>query len=241
MRRRAGIAVALVAMMAAVPLTTGAASASGIRDAGICIPLIYCPQPAPAPTQPAAPADPDPSPSPEESAGPSTPVAPTTPADPAEPEATPAPVDPVAAPVDASAPVFTGVPASMGSESLSFTGLRGISIVSVPTVDGGSVRALKISADSITITGFSLTVRPPDGPGLVTTADTMSLQGDVTVYIGSITASSLGGAPLTIGTDTPPPLTDVEPGLLNVSMGLVGSIADLITYTNTDQRIVEAP
>jgi hypothetical protein len=68
----------------------------------------------------------------------------------------------------------------------------------------------------------------------------MSLQGDVTVYIGSVTASSMGGAPLTLGTDTPPPLTDVEPGLLNVSMGLVGSIADRITYSNTDQRIVAA-
>jgi hypothetical protein len=62
----------------------------------------------------------------------------------------------------------------------------------------------------------------------------------VTVYIGSITASSMGGAPLTIGTDTPPPLTDDEPGLLNVSMGLVGSIADLISYSHTDQQIVEA-
>jgi hypothetical protein len=238
MRRRAGIAVALVAMMASMPLTLGAASAPGMRDTGICIPLIYCPQPTPTP--PSTPTTPDPDPSPEEPADPTEPVVPTTPADPAGPEASPVPAEPVEAPVDASAPVFTGVPASMGSESLSFTGLRGISIVSVPTIGGGSIRALRISADSITITGFSLTVRPPDGPGLVTTADTMSLQGNVTVYLGSVTASSLGGAPLTIGTDTPPPLTDVEPGLLDVSMGLVGSTADLITYTNTDQRIVEA-
>ncbi|WP_217184316.1 hypothetical protein [Streptomyces sp. AC495_CC817] len=107
-------------------------------------------------------------------------------------------------------------------------------------MDGGSVRALKISADSITITGFSLTVRPPDEAGLVTTADTMSLQGHVSVYLGSVSASSMGGEPLTIGLDTPPPLTDVEPGLLNVTMGLVGSIADSITYSNTDQRIVAA-
>lgn len=234
-RRRIGIAAALVAMMATMPLTVGAASAPTLRDAGVCIPLIYCPQPtptpAPSPTTPGTPTTP---------VLPLDPTSPVPPVAPVDPQAIPAPTDPVDAPVDAGAPVFTGTPASMGSESLSFTGLKGISIVSVPTVGGGSIRALKISADSITIKGFSLTVRPPDGPGLVTTADTMSLQGNVTVYIGSITASSMGGAPLTIGTDTPPPLTDVEPGLLNVSMGLVGSIADLITYTNTDQRIVAA-
>lgn len=128
----------------------------------------------------------------------------------------------------------------MRSGGLSFTGLSGISVVSVPTVDGGSVRVLKISADSITITGFSLTVRPPDEPGLVTTADTMALEGNVSVYIGSISASSMGGTPITIGTDTPPPLDEFEPGLLDVTMGLVGSTADSIAYTNTDQNIVAA-
>lgn len=232
-RRRIGISSVIVAMVIATPLTLGAASAPEARDAGVCIPLIYCPQPTPtpAPTTPSTPTTPTPV----------LPIDPTVPpVAPVDPQTTPAPAEPVDAPVDAGAPVFTGTPASMGSESLSFTGLKGISIVSVPTADGGSIRALKISADSITIKGFSLTVRPPGGPGLVTTADTMSLQGNVTVYIGSITASSMGGAPLTIGTDTPPPLTDVEPGLLNVSMGLVGSIADLISYSNTDQQIVEA-
>lgn len=147
--------------------------------------------------------------------------------------------EPVPAPVDEGAPIFTGTPASMGAGGLSFTGLRGISIVSVPTVTGDEVRALKIEADSITITGFSLTVRPPDGPGLVTTADTMSLKGDVSVYLGSITATGIGGESLTLGLDTPPPLEDVEPGLLKVSMGLVGSIADSIEYSNTDQHIVD--
>jgi hypothetical protein len=128
----------------------------------------------------------------------------------------------------------------MGAGGLSFSGLRGISIVSVPTVGGDEVRALKIEADSITITGFSLTVRPPDGPGLVTTADTMSLTGNVSVYLGSVTATTAGGEGITLGLDTPPPLGDVEPGLLKVSMGLVGSIADSIEYTNTDQKIVAA-
>lgn len=252
MRRRvSAIAGVLVAAALAVPLSTGAAAAPGLRSTGICIPLIYCPQPTPTPTPTPTSTTPTVPTTPVTPIVPTTPTDPTNPVDPTDPADPTAPVDPtdpgtatptepVEAPVDTAAPVFTGTPASMGSESLSFTELSGISIVSVPTVDGGSIRALKITAQSITIKGFSLTVRPPDGPGLVTTADTMSLQGNVSVYLGSVTAQVAGGEPVTIGTDTPPPLTDVEPGLLNVSMGLVGSTADLITYTNTDQRIVDA-
>lgn len=233
MIRRPGLAAAaIVVALAVTPMTLGAAAPR--PQAGFCIPLIYCPDPEPDPITPSE------SPSPTDPAEPADPSSPTVPlpTDPAVPEQ-PAPVDPVPAPVDDAAPVFTGTPAALGSKSLSFTGLSGISIVTVPTVDGGGVRVLKISADSITISGFSLTVRPPDGPGLVTTADTMSLRGHVSVYLGSVSASALGGEPLTIGLDTPPPLTDIEPGLLDVTMGLVGSTADSITYANTDQRIVE--
>ena len=166
----------------------------------------------------------------------------SAPSDPAHPSpsAKPSPKKPVKAAREDGAPIFTRTPASLGSRGLSFTGLHSIGIVSVPTVDGGSVRALKISADSITITGFSLTVRPPNGPGLVTTADTMKLEGHVDVYLGSVTATTANGRSLTLGTDTPPPLDDVAPGLLRVTMGLVGSTADSISYTNTNQRIVES-
>lgn len=233
--RRPALAAAVALMLAVTPLTLGAAAAPTVRDAGICIPILYCPSPSPSPT-PSTPTAPG---IPTVPVLPIDPSKPIDPAAPADPSTAPEPVAPAPAPVDADAPVFTGTPASMGSKSLSFTGLSGISIVSVPTAGGGSVRALKITADSITISGFSLTVRPPGGPGLVTEADTMSLRGHVAVYLGSVSASSMGGAPLTIGTDTPPPLTDVEPGLLDVTMGLVGTIADSITYTNTDQRIVE--
>ncbi len=74
----------------------------------------------------------------------------------------------------------------------------------------------------------------------MTNADTMTLKGHVSVYLGSITATTQDGRSLTLGTDTPPPLDDVAPGgLLRVTMGLVGTVADSISYTNTDQRIVE--
>jgi hypothetical protein len=142
---------------------------------------------------------------------------------------------------DEKAPIFTDTPAAMGSEGLSFKGLKGISFVSVPTADGGSIVTLKLQAEEIKITGFSLTVRPPEEDhGLVTKADTMTLKGDVSVYIGSITATTKDGKSLTLGPETPPPMDDVEPGLLRVTMGLVGSTADSIAYSNTDQKLKRA-
>ncbi|MDQ4212974.1 hypothetical protein [Microbacterium capsulatum] len=231
-RRRVGAILAGLALLA--PMVIGAAAAPTSRPAALCWSLIFtCPSPTPtpkaSPTTPGLPGVPA-------LPGATTPGA--HPADPAAPAPAPSP-SPVPATTDADAPVFTKIPASMGSQGLSFTGLRGIAIVNVPTIDGGTVRVLKISADSITITGFSLTVRPPDGPGLVTTADTMTLTGHVSVYLGSVTATTQDGRSLTLGTDTPPPLDDVSPGLLRVTMGLVGTIADSIHYTNTDQRIVQ--
>lgn len=236
MTGRLRAAAALAALVIAAPLVVNASASP--RYTGFCDSFLsfLCPKddepaeetPTPDPGATDAPVEPDAS---EEDAG--------TPADPDAETPGAEETDPVEAPVDDAAPAFSGIPASMRSGGLSFTGLHGISIVSVPTADGGSVRALKITADSITVTDFALTVRPPDGPGLVTNADTMSLTGNVAVYLGSVSASSMGGDPLAIGTDTPPPLDDVEPGLLDVTMGLVGSTADVISYTNTDQRIVE--
>ena len=142
---------------------------------------------------------------------------------------------------DDNAPIFTEHPAAMGSEGMSFKGLKSIGFVSVPTADGGSIVVLKIQADEISIEGFSLTVKPPDeDSGLVTKADTMTLKGDVTTYIGSITATTKDGKSLTIGPEIPPPMDDVEPGLLRVTMGLVGTTADSIAYSNTDQKLKKA-
>ena len=238
-RRRHG-AVLLASFALIAPLTLGAAASPASEPTGLCIPLLWCPSPSPSPTTPPPTSGTPGSPVPGLPALPGAPATPgaTAPGAPGAAAPTPAPT-PVVAAKDESAPVFTKTPASMGSQGLSFTGLSGIAIVDVPTIDGGTVRALKISADSITITGFSLTVRPPDKAGLVTNADTMTLTGHVSVYLGSITATTQDGRGLTLGTDTPPPLDDVKPGLLRVTMGLVGTVADSISYTNTDQRIVE--
>ncbi|MEQ6895944.1 hypothetical protein [Microbacterium sp. KR10-403] len=140
---------------------------------------------------------------------------------------------------DDDSQIFTQPAAQLGSDSLSFSGLKGIALVKLTTADGKKVTAIRLRADRITIKGFSLTVRAATGPKLVTTADTMTLEGNVNVYVNSLTATTAGGASYTLGADTPPPADGVTPKLLRVTLGLVGSSADSITYTNTDQQMHE--
>ncbi|TSI15519.1 hypothetical protein [Brevibacterium aurantiacum] len=255
--RRGALLLAVLAL--SVPSTLGLASMTA-QSAPLCTPKTGCESPDTSgpgtdtrPSTPIKPGTPTETPTDPAAPGPSeSPTPSDEPTDPATPdptesgiptkEPTEEPTEPVEATKDDDAPMFTETPAALGSESLSFKGLSGIAIVSVPTADGGSTRALKISADEISIAGFSLTVSPPyepEGGGLLTTADTMTLKGDVEVYIGSITATTKDGSSLTIGTDTPPTLDDVKPGLLRVTMGLVGATAGSIEYSNTDQEIVE--
>lgn len=255
LRRTRAVAAVLTGSVLALPFTLGAARAPDSVPTALCVPLLVsCPTSTPSPSAPGAgtptqaPAAPGPLPSvpgtllPGLGSSPSVPAVPGagSTASPA-PTATPEPTSsaPVPAPRDGGTPVFTKTPASMGSQGLSFTGLSSVSIVTVPTADGSGQRALKITADSITITGFTLTVRQPHGPGLVTSADKMVLSGHVSVYLGSVTGTTSNGRSLALGTDTPPPLDDVAPGLLRVTMGLVGATADSISYTNTNQRMVQ--
>ncbi|MBW8873264.1 MAG: hypothetical protein JF618_14280, partial [Leifsonia sp.] len=140
---------------------------------------------------------------------------------------------------DAAAPVFTQPPAQLGSQSLSFSGLKGISVVTVPLADGSRIPVLKISADSITIDGFSLTVRKDTGPKLATTADQMALRGNVQVYVDSVTATGPDGKALTLGAATPPPADGLPPQLLRVTLGLVGVTADSIHFTNPHQHLTD--
>ncbi|WP_243233524.1 hypothetical protein [Microbacterium sp. CIAB417] len=224
-----------VALVGALLAPTGAAAAPIERPTAWCIPLFMsCDDPSPTPS---------PTPSPSASSEPGLPGLPDlggqspipgaspTPQAPAEPEA------PVEAVPDETAPVFTQPPAQLGSNGLSISGLRGISLVTVPLADGTRTHALKISADSITITGFALTVGHAEGPALVTTADTMTLSGNVSVYLNSLTATGADGTSYTLGAETPPPRDGITPTLLRVTLGLVGATAESISYSNTDQQL----
>ncbi len=144
-----------------------------------------------------------------------------------------------AAVVDENAPVFTQPSAQLGAQSLSFRGIPLVRVVTVPLADGTRITVLKMTADEITIDGFALTVRRATGPALVTTADRMTLSGHVSVYVNSLSATTADGKTLTLGADTPPPADGIAPGLARVTLGLVGTTADSIVYTNTDQKITQ--
>lgn len=224
-----------VALVTALIVSTGAAAAPTERPMAWCIPLFMsCDDPTPAPS---------PTPSPSASSEPGLPGIPDlggqspAPSAPPAPQASAEPEVPAEAVPDESAPVFTQPPTQLGSEGLSIGGLKGISLVTVPLADGTRTHALKISADSITITGFALTVGHAEGPALVTTADTMTLSGDVSVYVNSLTATGADGTSYTLGAETPPPRDGITPTLLRVTLGLVGATADSISYSNTDQRL----
>jgi hypothetical protein len=238
MRRATLTAAVLVAATAVGAMSVGAAAAPSTRPAEFCIPILL-PCATPEPTTSPSPATPDGLPGlpalPSLPGAPETPSLPDAPGEGAEP--TP---DPAVTPVpDDGAPVFTQPPAQLGSESLSFSGLRGIEVVTVPLADGSRVAALKLSADRITIDGFALTVRHDTGPALATTADRMTLSGNVQVYVNSLTATGPDGQSLTLGADTPPPKDGIAPSLLRVTLGLVGATADSITYSNTHQQLSE--
>lgn len=242
--RRNAAAVALTAAVVltgafagvgAVPLPARAATTTA-APASLCIPIFTsCSSPSPSPT---------PSPSTSGFPAPGLPLpglpAPAPGAPGAAPggSATPTPAPTPATP-DGSAPVFTQPPAQLGSRSLSFSGLQGVSVVTVPLADGSRIPVLKISADTITIQGFSLTVRKQTGPSLATTADTMTLSGHVQVYLDSATATGPDGKSLTLGAATPPPNDGLPAQLLRVTLGLVGATADSITYSNTKQHLSE--
>ncbi|MES1169945.1 MAG: hypothetical protein ABUL47_04585, partial [Leifsonia sp.] len=126
----------------------------------------------------------------------------------------------------------------LGGSSISISGIHQLGLVTVKKVDGTSFPVIKMTADDVVITGFLLDVRRATGPSLVSTADRMELKGNVSVWLDSLTGSTLDGLGLTLGTDqTPPPGSELPPKLLRVNLGLVATSADSISYVNLHQEL----
>ncbi|MCU1557005.1 MAG: hypothetical protein JWN09_1000 [Microbacteriaceae bacterium] len=209
-------------------LGIGAARVPGAAPAALCIPLLTnCGTTQPTPT---------PTPSPTSIVTPpvglgTPPGAGSTPG-----TATPPPV--VAVP-DPNAPTFTLPAAQLGGSSISFSGLRSVSVVTVPLADGTRTPVLKLVADDIVITDFLLDVRKATGPSLVSNATRMELRGNVQVYLDSATATLVDGTGISFGAATPPPGNELPPTLLRVNLGLVGVTANSISFTASHQAIHE--
>ena len=229
-RRRTGVRrrlerEAFAATLCVAMCAIGAAPVVAAEPTALCIPiLMQCsPQLTPAPTPTIrGPLDP----------GPVIP-GPVTPPSPPD-AAKPAPASP-----DEEAPVFTLPAAQLGGSSISITGLRSVTVVTVPLANGTRARAIKLVADDVVVTDFLLDVRKATGPSLVTTADRMELRGTVQVYLDSLTATLPDGTPLTFGAATPPPGDELPATLLRVNLGLVGVTADSIAFAAPHQDLKE--
>ncbi|MEO6533798.1 MAG: DUF6114 domain-containing protein [Pseudolysinimonas sp.] len=139
---------------------------------------------------------------------------------------------------DDSAYPMTLPAGQLGGSSISISGIHQLGLVTVKRVDGSSFAVIKLKADDVVITGFLLDVRRATGPALVSSADRMELKGNVSVWLDSLTGSTLGGLGLTLGTDqTPPPSTELPPKLLRVNLGLVATSANSISYVNLHQEL----
>jgi hypothetical protein len=134
--------------------------------------------------------------------------------------------------------VFTLPAAQLGGSSIEIGGIPTISLVTVPLADGQRATVVKLTADSVTIDGFSLDVRgQTNGTSAVETDDRMTLAGHVVVYLDSATATLGNGQSLTLGASTPPPGGELPTQWLRVSLGLVGATADSIEHDNTSLRV----
>jgi hypothetical protein len=205
-----------VAVAACFVLAIGGIGAARVpvgTEEGLCLPILMtCPTPTPSPTNPLG-----------GLLGNSAPGG--------------LPVVPLVATPDRSAPTMTLPAAQMGGSSLSFTGLQKISLVTVPLANGDRTTVIRLAAKSISITDFTLDVRPSgDVPGLVSYAKRMTLTGNVVAYVNSVSATLLGGAGLTLGAATPLPSNESIPStLLSVHLGLVGVTASRITFIASHQ------
>jgi hypothetical protein len=139
---------------------------------------------------------------------------------------------------DDSAYTMTLPAGQLGGSSISISGIHQVGLVTVKRIDGTSFPVIKLKADDVVITGFLLDVRRATGPSLVSTADRMELKGNVSVWLDSLTGTTLGGLGLTLGTDqTPPPGNELPPQLLRVNLGLVATSANSISYVNLHQEL----
>jgi hypothetical protein len=128
----------------------------------------------------------------------------------------------------------------LGGSTISISGIHQLGLVTVKKLDGTSFPVIKLVADDVTITGFSLDVRRATGPSLVSTANRMELNGNVNVWLDSLNGTTLGGLGLTLGTDqTPPPGNELPSTLLRINLGLVATSANSITYSNLHQALHE--
>jgi hypothetical protein len=138
---------------------------------------------------------------------------------------------------DSTAPTF-GIPATqLGASAMTVTGLSSVTVVTVSFADGTTAPVLRIVADGIVLTDAVIDVRSTSGSGLVTASPRMELVGAVRVYLDSLTATLPDGTTVTLSAASPPSSAGLSWDLTNVTLGLIGTMADSISYSHSHQSV----
>jgi len=205
-----------------------AVKAAPQQRAGTCILLIIClPSPNPTPT-------PSPSPSPSGSGtgpGPSSSPSPGQPGQPGKPGKSHHKIKGRKADgPDLEAATVTSV-ITAGSATLDRLVYQGAA--NVPTAGGGTVKMMKFSATSLTLSGDVTATVTQKGSRAVTTSPTFDFTGSVVLY-----ATKLSGC---LG----PVCVTMTPGnavavLLRLTGGITGQLSLTLTHVVTDQPLVMA-
>jgi hypothetical protein len=131
------------------------------------------------------------------------------------------------------------VPGELRSEDLSMSGLRSVSIVSVPAATpSGSRLALKIVADHVRLDGFHLKTFADEGTaGTITDAEYVTLDGNATMYITSLRAGLPDGDRLVVDPDDPPTFTGWLLALLNPTIGFLGATSEQQVWAGFREQV----
>jgi hypothetical protein len=226
----AAMPLVLLASLFAAP-GARAATAAPQQGSGTCILLIIClPSPNPSPT-------PSPSPStPGTGSGPAPSTSPS-PGQPGQPGQSGKPgkshhkgKHPTADGPDLEAATVTSV-LTAGSATLDRFAYQGAA--NVPTAGGGTVKMMKFTANSITLSGDVTATVTQRSATAVTTSPTFDFAGSVVLY-----ATKLSGClgPLCV-TMTPGNAVAV---LLRLTSGVTGQLNLTLTHVTTDQPLVMA-
>jgi hypothetical protein len=169
----------------------------------------------------------------------------------ADPDVT-VPVPGDGAPDEEELPVFLGgsenvsvfsVPAELRSDDLTLSGLRSISIVSVPAATpSGRRNALKIVCDRAELPGFWLKTYVYEegliGGGTETHAQQVTLDGNVQMYVSSISADLPGEDDLQVDAENPPQtITAALLALVDPTIGLLGATSDQQVWTGFREQV----
>ncbi|PZR51833.1 hypothetical protein DNL40_14565 [Xylanimonas oleitrophica] len=156
------------------------------------------------------------------------------------------------APHDEELPVVLGgnedvdvysVPGELKARDLRISGLRAVALVSVPVAGAPGERrnALKIVADHITTSGFELKTYAYDRgevAGTYTTAESVVMEGDATIYVTSLTAPLPDGSSLRLDAEHPPQsVTGLLLALTDPTVGLLGATSDRQTWNGFSESV----